>query len=154
MLQDAPLALCFVPRVVGPVDLVHAGVERGQHARRGRIAAPGAFRANEQGADRHDRQIEAERESLCDARRGAKSGERAGARAERDGVAIGERQAGFVEKFADRGQKPRAGDGAGLLVTDPRARPGLHVAGCASTAADNSATEQNSVEVSRARSTV
>ena len=44
-----------------------------------RIAQPRALRAGEQRADRHDRQLEAEREPLRDARRRAQAGERAGA---------------------------------------------------------------------------
>jgi len=127
--HDTPFTLRVVPRVVGPVDFVHACVERGEHARRARIAAPRAFGAHEQGADRHHRQIEAEGEPLCDARRGAQSGKGAWAGAERDRVAVGERQPGFGEKFADRGQKPRAGHGARFFVTDPCARLGASMAG-------------------------
>ncbi len=123
-LQRAPFAERGIPCVVGPVNLVHPGIERREHAGRRRIAPPGALRAGQQGADRHDRQIQAECEALSDARRGTKTGERSRAGAEGNGVAIRQFQTGLVEKFANGGQQARAGYRAGLLVAHPDSRFG------------------------------
>ena len=77
------------------------------------------FGTDEQRADRHDRYAEPESEALCDTRRRAQAGKRAGPGAERHGVASGERHAGFVEQFAHGRQHARTGDGTGRLITDP-----------------------------------
>ncbi|QKM47579.1 hypothetical protein B7760_01593 [Burkholderia glumae] len=128
-LQHAPVRGGGIPCIVGPVGFVHARVECGEHAR-GRLAArlervePRMLGAGEQRADRHDRQVAAEREPLRDAGGGAQSGERTGAGAERDRGAIGERAAGLVEQLAHGGQHARAGDGARLVVAEPDARRG------------------------------
>ena len=147
-MQRAPVAGAVVPREIRPVGFIHPSIQRGQHAGRAGRAAR-VLGAREQRADRHDRQPAPER-GLGDARRGTQARERAGACAERDRVAIGERQPRFGEKVLDGRQHACARHGARQLVADP----GLRVETASSAWAERSATEQYSVDVSMARSTV
>lgn len=121
-MQRAPCARCIVELEVGPVDFVHACIECDEHARWQRcVVQARRLCACEERAHGHDRHVQAERQTLRDACRGAQSREGARTRAERDRRTFGKRDASVLAQLAHRGQQPRAGYRARRLVAKPDA---------------------------------
>ena len=103
--QAAPLSRCLIPLVGAGVDLVHAGIQHGQHAR-DLVLDAGGFRHGQQGIHRQNRYAQtlsgAKGQALGDGAGGAQSGERARAAPEHDHVQRIERERGLGHQLANR----------------------------------------------------